>query len=395
MVKLALNFICKNESHVIDRMLNSAKPIVDLIVACDTGSDDDTIDKIKKFGNDNNIQTYVFQRSFDNFENSRNYALQKLIEVVNVLGWGPDEVFGFWFDCDEILVIERGFSKANFIKDFYMINAYINNMRYTRNTFFRVSKKFRWYGVVHEYLVCDDKDIKSDIMNNIYINVNNDGHSWKGDVSDKYRNHAIILENYINNNRQDPRWIFYTAQSWFDSAKGVSNRSEFEERLRRALKYYKERVLRNDGYYEEIYFSQLKIAEILNILDEPWPLVHMELLKAYSIDCVRGESIKFIIDYYLRVNEFNIAYIYSKFAMSNFHLRSPTIYKRFLFIDESLYLWRFAESHAACCYYTQRYDEGLKTMNEIKNIMKNEPRYFNERDIKMIEHNMSLFKKHK
>ena len=35
MGKLALNFICKDESHVVETMLNSAKDIVDLIVVND------------------------------------------------------------------------------------------------------------------------------------------------------------------------------------------------------------------------------------------------------------------------------------------------------------------------------------------------------------------------
>ena len=53
-------------------MLNSIKPIVDLIVINDTGSTDNTIYLINKWGEDNNIPTYVYQRQFDNFENSRN-----------------------------------------------------------------------------------------------------------------------------------------------------------------------------------------------------------------------------------------------------------------------------------------------------------------------------------
>jgi len=48
MNKLALNFICKNESHVVERMLNSAKGITDLIVVNDTGSTDGTQELIKK-----------------------------------------------------------------------------------------------------------------------------------------------------------------------------------------------------------------------------------------------------------------------------------------------------------------------------------------------------------
>jgi glycosyltransferase involved in cell wall biosynthesis len=48
MNKLALNFICKDVSHVIERMLNSSKTITDLIVTVDTGSTDGTQDLIDR-----------------------------------------------------------------------------------------------------------------------------------------------------------------------------------------------------------------------------------------------------------------------------------------------------------------------------------------------------------
>jgi glycosyltransferase involved in cell wall biosynthesis len=47
-------------------MLNSVKTITDLIVVVnDTGSTDGTQELIKKFGLENNIPTYVFERPFD------------------------------------------------------------------------------------------------------------------------------------------------------------------------------------------------------------------------------------------------------------------------------------------------------------------------------------------
>ena len=45
-------------------MLTSVKSIVDLIVVNDTGSTDGTQDLIRKFGEKNNIPTYVFDRPF-------------------------------------------------------------------------------------------------------------------------------------------------------------------------------------------------------------------------------------------------------------------------------------------------------------------------------------------
>jgi len=390
MGKLALNFICKDESPVIEKMLESAKGIVDLIVVNDTGSTDGTQQIIKNFGEKYGIPTYVFERPFDDFENSRNHAMQKLRDVVKELGWNPEQVHGFWFDCDETLVIDPKFGKSQFTKDLYMINTYIGNMKYTRNTFFKVSKAFRWYGPVHEFIVCDDQNITSGLAENIHVDVKMTGNSWMGDIAEKYASHAYKLEAYINKNRQDPRWIFYTAQSWHDAASIKNNKEENDERLRRSLKYYRERVQRPDGYAEEIYYAQYRIGTIMRILEEPWHLTHMELLKAYQMDPLRGESIKVIIDHYLMMQDWHMAYLYSKFAKTTFHGKNPYP-TRLLFVDEATYVWKFAESHAAASFYTGRMDEAKQTYQEIVNLTKTNPQYFSVEDLNKIQMNGQFF----
>lgn len=390
MGKLALNFICKDESHVIGKMLESCKTITDLIVVNDTGSTDGTQDIIRKFGEENNIPTYVFERPFDDFEKSRNHAIQKLKDVVAELGWDANKVHGYWFDCDETLIIDPKFNKDQFVNDLYMINTFIGQMKYTRNTFFKVSKPFRWYGPIHEFIVCDDQNITSGLAENIHVDVKMTGASWQGDIPTKYKNHAFVLEKYIDVNRQDPRWIFYTAQSYHDSASIPDNKEENEERLRRSMKYYKERVNRTDGYAEEIYYSQFRIGTIMRSLEEPWNLTHQELLKAYNMDPMRGESIKIIIDYYLQMNEWNMAYLYSKFAKLNFHGKNPYP-NRLLFVDEALYIWKFAEAHAATCYYTGRMDEAKVTYQEIVSISKSHPQYFTPDDFAKLQQNAQFF----
>jgi glycosyltransferase involved in cell wall biosynthesis len=390
MGKLALNFICKDESHVIGKMLESCKTITDLIVVNDTGSTDGTQDIIRKFGEENNIPTYVFERPFDDFEKSRNHAMEKLRDVVQELGWDANKVHGYWFDCDETLIIDPKFNKDQFVNDLYMINTFIGQMKYTRNTFFKVSKPFRWYGPIHEFIVCDEQNITSGLAENIHVDVKMTGASWQGDIPTKYKNHAFVLEKYIDANRQDPRWIFYTAQSYHDSASIPDNREENEERLRRALKYYKERVNRTDGYAEEIYYSQFRIGTIMRSLEEPWNLTHQELLKAYNMDPSRGESIKIIIDYYLQMNEWNMAHLYSKFAKVNFHGKNPYP-NRLLFVDEALYIWKFAEAHAATCFYTGRMDEAKATYQEIVNISKTQPQYFTSEDFAKLQQNAQFF----
>ncbi len=111
MNRFALNFICKNESHIIWRMLDSVKPVTDLIVAVDTGSNDNTIALIREFRDKNNIPTYVFERPFDNFGDSRNFALDKLRSTIVMLAWDPKLVWAIRMDCDEVLLFSENFKK--------------------------------------------------------------------------------------------------------------------------------------------------------------------------------------------------------------------------------------------------------------------------------------------
>jgi glycosyltransferase involved in cell wall biosynthesis len=390
MPKLILNTIVKNESHCILTMLESAIKISDAIVIADTGSTDGTQDMIRKFGEENNIPTYVFERPFDNFEKSRNFGMEKAREVVKELGWNPNDCWTWWCDADETIVVDSKFKKEQFNKDLFMINTYIGQMKYTRNTFARISKPFRFYGPVHEFIVCDDKNITSGLAENIHVDVKMIGASWQGNIPAKYKSHAFELEKYIDADRTDPRWIFYTAQSYHDSASIPDNREENEERLRRSIKYYKERVSRTDGYVEEIFYSQYRIATIMKVLEDPWNLVLQECLKAYSLDPMRGEPIKTIIDYYLQVGEWNMAYLYSKFAKVNFHGKNPYP-TRLLFVDESLYIWKFAEAHAAACFYTGRMDEAKANYQEIVALTKTHPQNFTPEDLKKIEMNGQFF----
>jgi hypothetical protein len=291
--------------------------------------------------------------------------------------------YAFWLDADETIEIDPKFDKHKLDKDLYMFNTYIGAMKYTRNECWNTSKSFRWYGPVHEFIICDDRDITSGLMEGITVKVKMDGGSWKGNIPDKYKKHSMILEDYIDNKDRNARWVFYTAQSYHDSATIPDNKLENDERLRRSLKYYRERVNRNDGYEEERFYSQFRIGTIMRAIEEPWYLTQQELLKAYSMDPLRAEPIKVIIDYYLSVGEWNLAYLYSTFAMANFHNKNPYP-TRLLFVDESLYIWRFLEVHAAACFYTNKKEEGKNVYRELLQKIQTQPQYFLPEDIEMV-----------
>jgi len=389
-VKLILTQIMKDESHVAERMLDSIKNIVDGICIIDTGSTDNSIELVKSWGEKNGVETYVFERPFDDFEKSRNFSIQKAKDIF--LSKNDNHTYyGFWIDFDEQMVLHENFNKSKIDKDLYMFNTFIGQMKYTRNELYRLDKPFRFYGPVHEFIVCDDQNISSGLMEGLHINVSMDGNSWQSNIPSKYLSHSHKLEAYIAENRQDPRWIFYTAQSYHDSASMPNNPEENKERLRRSIKYYKERTERTDGYAEEIYYAHYRMGSIMKTLEEPWNLTMQQCLKAYAVDPLRGESIKLIIDYYLQMGEWNLAYLYTKFGYENFHNKNPYP-TRLLFVEESLYTWKFAEAHAAACFYTGRKDEAKKVYQQMVVLTQTNPGAFSQDDLNKINTNAQFFK---
>lgn len=390
MNKLILTQIIKNEEHIISRWLDSVKDIVDGIVIVDTGSTDNSVKDVKEWGKKNKIDTHVFEREFDNFENSRNFSMEKAREIY--LNKDNHTYYGFWLDADEVIQVGPTFDKQKLNRDIYMFNTHIGSMKYTRNELYRLDKSFKFWGPVHEFIVPSDSKEKltSGLCEGIDVIVRMDGGSWKEETAKKYRKHANILEDYIDNVDRDPRWIFYTAQSYHDSSSLVGNEPENHERLRRALKYYTERLGHNSGYVEERFYAQFRIGTITYRLQRPFEEVEEQLLKAYRIDPLRGEPFSVLIEHYQQQSDWNMAYMYSNFAYNTYHNNNPYP-NRVLFLDSKLYEWKFLELYANSCYHTGRKDVGRKLYLELTSILDKFPNKFDENDRKRINTNKTFF----
>ena len=129
----------------------------------------------------------------------------------------------------------------------------------------------------------------------------------------------------------------------------------------------------------------------MKTLEEPWKDTMQQCLKAYACDPARGESIKIIIDHYLQMGEWSLAYLYSKFAIETFHGKSPYP-NRLLFVDNILYKWKFLETHAASCFYTQRKSEANESYDKLLEVLRNEPGSFTQEEVNKIMSNAQFFK---
>jgi glycosyltransferase involved in cell wall biosynthesis len=349
---VSLSIIVKNEAAVIERMLKTVYPILDYYVVVDTGSTDGTQDIIRKFFEEKGIPGEVIDHPWKNFEDARNTAL-------NAVKGKAD--FGFWIDADEQVTYDPGFNPLMFkagLSQFDGGNVKVTygGQNYFRMQFFSTKKPWRWYGPVHEVLVCDEPTNVGEV-HGIGALVTPDGNSWTSEsIQQKYEGHAKILEEYVANDpNKDPRWVFYLAQSYRDAGT--------PENQKKSIEWYSKRAEMLNGFWEEIYFSLLMVASLKGSLQYPVP----EILESYRIcgkaNIYRAEHLIPLILHYHAAKEFDVAYMYSSHAMK-FAGKSP-FPQSSLFIDPGIYLWKIYDLHTLSCYYSGRREEGIETFKKL------------------------------
>ena len=148
-MEISLCMIVKDESSVIERCLNSVRELVDEIIIVDTGSCDDTVEKVKALG----AIVYNF-KWINDFSKARNFSFSKATKD-----------YILWLDADDILN-EQDICKFKFLKENLDINVDSVTMNYIlstdengkyltslkRNRLVKRTNNFRWIGSVHEYL---------------------------------------------------------------------------------------------------------------------------------------------------------------------------------------------------------------------------------------------------
>jgi glycosyltransferase involved in cell wall biosynthesis len=337
--------------------------MIDSYCIVDTGSTDDTREIIKNFFDSKGIEGKVVDFPFTNYEECRNVAID---EGKSLGEWG------FWMDADEVLELNKDFSKtkmglyidSNNVQQM-MINCNYNTMNYNRAQFYKFSAGFEWYGPLHEVLRIKegyDANIRTGTFDLGQMKIIPDGASWKDDISVKYEKHSKILLKYQEENDwEDPRWTFYLAQSYRDAGNtALMNKSKTDERglalAQKSINYYRERALENKGYQQERYFSQLMVARLSSnfISDEA---VLVELLKCEELNFDnRCEHLFNIISYLQSQKLFRASLVFSKDALRRLKVGTTAN----LFLESTVYDWSIYDLHGVNLFYTGQVKESLK-----------------------------------
>lgn len=364
MVRLGFNFICKNESHVILRMLQSVASISDIIVAVDTGSTDNTIEVIQKFGKTYGIPTYIFERPFDDFSSSRNFALSNLVNIAKELGWELEQSWGFCIDCDEELKIISSFDKEELVKDIYLAKCIDQERSFIRQIFFNLSKKLVWEGPIHECVVPENEAITEDLIQGIYVQCRQEGASWKGNLANKFINYAQKLIQYVEEGHHEFRWLYYIGTSYGAASEYVSSKREKLNLITKSLYYLKIAHQIDSNNKASLHKVQTEIALCKIELGYDSAEILETLLDTYALDHNDGEPIFKLIEYYLEKRNWEAAYLFSSFAKRKFHSNVPaqTIT---LQIDASIYNWKFLHLYYLASYHTKRKKEYMQSYKEL------------------------------
>ena len=265
---ICLSMIVKNEVPVIGRCLSSLRPIIDRWVIVDTGSSDGTQDVIRTLLAD--LPGELHERPWQDFAHNRNQALELAI---------PHGEYVLIIDADDLLEFEPSFQMPALHADSYKLRIIDNSVAYERIQIVRSALPWRWRGVLHEFLTCEDAHT-SGMVEGVKLRRNHDGARRRD--SETYKRDAHILEAALQTETDRfmrARYQFYLAQSYRDCGE-----------QEKALQAYLERA--ELGFWDqEIFFSLYSAAKLQESLGRPFEQVMATYLRASEAVPSRAEAL--------------------------------------------------------------------------------------------------------
>ena len=344
-IKIGLCMIVKNESKIIERCLDSVKPMIDYVCVTDTGSTDSTIEVINSWLIKNNMPGQVASEPWKNFAHNRSFVLAKLREQ-------KDIDYALMIDADEILTYEDGFNiaeaKRNMKHDLYNINCKLGGLEYVRTTITKNNMPYYYRGVVHEFLDCREP-IKTREMFNGICNIPLQD-SARNENTQKFQNDARLLEDTLKT-ETDPflisRYTFYLAQSYKDCGE-----------QEKAIYWYNERA--KQGFYnQEVYISLYKVAKLKEERAYPGDDIVQSYMRAHEICPGRIEALHGAINYCRRNGRNHQAFMMASYA------RSMPANRTGLFSQNWMWDYGIDDEYSITAYWTGHTNEGIEVTEKL------------------------------
>jgi GR25 family glycosyltransferase involved in LPS biosynthesis/tetratricopeptide (TPR) repeat protein len=249
MKTLCLNMIVKNEGHIILETLKNilSKLTIDYWVISDTGSTDNTPNLIIDFFQKRKIPGILTHDEWKNFGHNRTVALNHAYQKSDYL---------FIFDADDKIEGDMKIPTQTLNKDMYSIKMGKDH-RYFRTLLVNNRKSWKFVGVLHEYIACNEETNGKGILEgNYFVDSRRLGDRSKD--KDKYKKDAALLEKAFEEEKDTglrERYAFYTAQSYRDS-----------QQTQQAIEWYK-KVLTLGNWNQEKYYSCITLGQLYHSIE--------------------------------------------------------------------------------------------------------------------------------
>ena len=268
----------KNESRIIKRCIESALPIADAVCICDTGSTDTTVEVLTEYFSEFKVPTKIYsgpEHLWQNFGYNRSQSFLAVVDFCKQLGWDPEHTYALVLDADMQLKPQPSFSKSLLTSAGYKMIQKSHTLEYYNTRFMKIGHPWKCVGVTHEYW--DGANTDTLTKDKIFIDDIGDG----GCKDDKFERDVRLLEQGLIDSPNNPRYLFYLAQSYKDN-----------KQIDKSIELYKRRI-EAGGWYEEIWYSMYTLMKLYAEKKMP---AEMELWgnKAYEFRKERAENILYL-----------------------------------------------------------------------------------------------------
>jgi glycosyltransferase involved in cell wall biosynthesis len=263
--------IVRDEARILERCLDAARPAIDAVVVCDTGSGDRTPKVARSWLRRAELPGRVFQHRWRNFGHNRTTALRSARRFLAALGWDLQATYLLFLDADMVLQADGGFERGDLDADVYQVLQRNGDLVYPNVRLARASLAARFVGATHEYFAAPAGASQAHLAT-LSIDDRNDG----GSRSYKLERDARLLEASLRSNPGDVRAMFYLAQTY----RGLGD-------LPRALHWYRRRIAAG-GWPDEVWYSLYSVGLMYAQTGETRAMVGA-LHAAIRADPARGE----------------------------------------------------------------------------------------------------------
>lgn len=321
--------IFRNEADNVYRCLDAMKEMIKYVCVCDTGSTDNTVKLIKKWGRENDKTTKIHHEEFKNFGYNRTLSFQMAKESF------PDSDYCVLIDADMVLKLEDGWGDVELDKDQYYFNQKNPQIIYRNTRLIKTSLDWKCIGVTHEYWEASGST-NAEIGPLVWINDVGDG----GHKQDKYERDELLLKEGLDDPNEPEsvkvRYKYYLAQTLQSAGKNTE-----------AIKFFEERI-KLGGWAEEVFYSQMQIGSCWESMGD-YERAANSYLEAWNMRPIRSEPLHKISRMYRIQGKNELALM---FALRGKKITQPN---DGLFVDYNVYGWGFDEEISICAYYVKGY----------------------------------------